>query len=147
MKDLKGFIKTKLRGFLNERKLERFNLSPKTIMNIFLCDHRTPLDIWEQSIKIFKSFDLPTSAGISPGHHRGLAYQVLLDSDIKESQDLCDELISKFQQEPLIVLGKVNVKIKPEPIGEWQDDDLVGPGRYFDRLVREGKRGIFIYLD
>jgi len=25
MKDLKGFIKTKLRGFLNERKLERFD--------------------------------------------------------------------------------------------------------------------------
>ena len=124
-----------------------FNLSPKTIMNIFLCEHRTPLDIWEQSIRIFKSFDLPTSVGISPGHHRGLAYQVLLDSDIKESQDLCEELISKFPQEPLIVLGKVNVKIKPEPIGEWQDDDLVGPGRYFDRLVREGKRGIFIYLD
>jgi hypothetical protein len=36
-------------------------------------------------------------------------------------------------------------KIKDSPIGHWQDDDLVQPGRYFDRLVSEGKTGLVIH--
>ena len=34
--------------------------------------------------------------------------------------------------------------MKDQPIGWWQDNDLVEPGRYFDKLVSEGKSGVFM---
>ena len=37
--------------------------------------------------------------------------------------------------------------MKKIPIGHYYDDDLVEPGRYFDRLVIGRKSGIFIYDD
>ena len=48
--------------------------------------------------------------------------------------------------------SNTNIKIlmdlmKKIPIGHYYDDDLVEPGRYFDRLVIGRKSGIFIYDD
>lgn len=114
----------------------------KTIMNIFLCNYKS--DFWEESISIFKSLNLPTSVKISNGSHRGLAYQILLDVNIEEAKILANQIIKNFPETPLIVISEVMVKMKNTPIGEWQDDSLVEPGRYFDKLVREEKTGVFV---
>jgi hypothetical protein len=37
------------------------------------------------------------------------------------------------------------VKMKTTPIGQWQDDDLVEPGRYFDKLLKSRETGIFVF--
>jgi len=72
----------------------------------------------------------------------------LLDTNIEESASFCKSLLDKFLPEiPLIVIAEVNVKIKNGPIGEWYDDDLVQPGRYFDKLVMQDKKGLFIHDD
>lgn len=115
----------------------------KTIMNIFICEYSYPL--WEECVSIFKSLSFPTSVQISGAHHRGLAFQILLDINLKESIELSNNIINKFPKEPLIVISEVMVKMKDSPIGWYQDNDLVGPGRYFDQLVKEGKTGLFIF--
>ena len=115
----------------------------KIIMNIFLCSYES--DFWTESISIFKSLSLPTSVQISSGSHRGLAFQVLLDINLEDAKILANDIIEKFPETPLIVISEVMVKIKTTPIGQWQDDDLVEPGRYFDKLLKTGETGIFVY--
>ena len=119
-----------------------FEEQKKTIMNMFICEYGSPL--WEECVSIFRSIDFPSSVSISGAHHRGLAFQILLDTGLEESEELANEIAGRFPQEPCIVLAEVFVKMKDCPIGEYQDRDLVGPGRHFDRLVREGKTGIFM---
>ena len=120
-----------------------FEATKKTIMNMFICEYGSPL--WEECVSIFRSIDFPSSAPISGAHHRGLAFQILLDTGLEESAELAREISSRFPQEPCIVLSEAFVKMKGCPIGEYQDESLVGPGRHFERLVREGKTGIFIF--
>lgn len=121
------------------------DLVKKTIMNIFLCDYRS--EFWSECISIFKSLDLPTSVEISGVNYRGLSYQVLLDSSLEDSKILANDIITKFPETPLVVISEVMVQMKSVSIGEWQDDDLVGPGRYFDKLVRDGESGLFLYSE
>lgn len=122
---------------------EDVDMVKKTIMNIFLCNYKS--DFWEESISIFKSLELPTSVQISSGSHKGLAFQVLLDINLEDAKKLANYIIEKFSETPLIVISEVMVKMKTTPIGQWQDDDLVEPGRYFDKLLKTGETGIFVY--
>ena len=122
---------------------EDVDMVKKTIMNIFLCNYKS--DFWEESISIFKSLELPTSVQISSGSHKGLAFQVLLDINLEDAKKLANDIIQKFTETPLIVISEVMVKMKTTPIGQWQDDDLVEPGRYFDKLLKTGETGIFVY--
>lgn len=122
---------------------EDVGMVKKTIMNIFLCNYKS--DFWEESISIFKSLELPTSVQISSGSHKGLAFQVLLDINLEDAKKLANDIIEKFPETPLIVISEVMVKMKTTPIGQWQDDDLVEPGRYFDKLLKTGETGIFVY--
>ena len=117
----------------------------KTIMNLFICFYESPY--WSQSVDILNSLELPTSIEISKGHHRGLAVQVLLDTNLEDSKKIAQDILKKFPEEPLIVLSEIDVIMKKIPIGHYYDDDLVEPGRYFDRLVIGRKSGIFIYDD
>lgn len=134
---------------MSKRLIENFRdfnsgeLVKKTIMNIFICEYSYPL--WEECVSIFKSLSFPTSVQISGAHHRGLAFQILLDTNLEESIELANNIINKFPKEPLIVISEVMVKMKDSPIGWYQDNDLVGPGRYFDQLVKVGKTGLFIF--
>jgi hypothetical protein len=122
------------------KKFER-----KTIMNLFICFYESPY--WEKSIEILRSLQLPTSIEVSKGHHRGLAVQVLLDTNLEDSKRIAEDVFKKFPEEPIIVLSEINVIMKKIPIGHYYDDDLVEPGRYFDQLVSQRKSGIFIYDD
>ncbi len=134
-------------SFLKESKMEK-----KVIMNMFICRREFPIETsnmnpnWVKCVEILRTIKFPTSFGISGASSRGLGVQALLDTNIEESASFCRGLLDKFLPEvPLIVLSEVNVKIKNSPIGEWQDDDLVQPGRYFDKLVSEGKTGLVIF--
>ncbi len=122
---------------------EDIDVVKKTIMNIFLCNYTS--DFWEESISIFKSLELPTSVQISSGSHKGLAYQILLDINLEDAKILANDIIEKFPETPLVVISDVMVKMKTTPIGQWQDDDLVEPGRYFDKLLKSRETGIFVY--
>jgi len=114
----------------------------KVIMNIFICEYNSPF--WTESVFIFNSLNFSTSIQISSASYKGLAYQILLDINLDESIILSNNIIKKFLETPLIVISEVVIKMKSVPIGEWQDIELVEPGRYFDRLVRENVKGIFI---
>lgn len=127
-----------LKTFNENSKFQR-----KTIMNLFICEYESPN--WNESIKIFNSLQLPTSVEISKGHHIGLAFQILLDTNIEQSEKLAKEILIKFPELPLIVISEVDIEMKEMPIGYYFDKSLWEPGRYFDKLVRDGKRGLFIY--
>jgi hypothetical protein len=114
----------------------------KTIMNMFICYHESPN--WYECVDIVNTIKFPTSVEISPAHHRGLGIQVLLDTNLEDSKKFCESIIDMFPEKPLIVLSEVNVVIKDEPIGWYNDKDLTNPGRYFDKLVRENKKGIYV---
>ncbi len=132
--------------FVNEGKMEK-----KVIMNMFICRREYPIGTlntnpnWVNCVEVLRTIEFPTSFEISGASSRGLGVQALLDTNLEESASFCRGLLDKFLPEvPLIVISEVNVKIKNSPIGEWQDDDLVHPGRYFDKLVSEGKTGLVI---
>jgi hypothetical protein len=117
----------------------------KVIFNMFICDYESPN--WKENIEILKSINFPTSIETSKGHHKGLVIQVLLDLDLTSAKKFAEEVKSKFQDDVLIVLAAVNVQMKKQPIGYYFDKSLWEPGRYFDRLVIQNKKGIFIYKD
>jgi hypothetical protein len=134
-------------SFLKESKMEK-----KVIMNMFICRREFPIGTlnpnpnWANCVEILRTIEFPTSFGISGASSRGLGVQALLDTNLEESASFCRVLLDKFLPEvPLIVISEVNVQLKNSPIGEWQDDDLVQPGRYFDKLVSEGKTGLVIH--
>ena len=113
----------------------------KVILNIFICKHMS--QYWEQCVNILHGIKFKTSIDTSTGHHRGLAIQVLLDYDtIKDTKELTNKLLNIFPVTPLIVIGEVDVIFKNIPIGQYQDDSLVGIGRHFDYLVKQGKKGL-----
>lgn len=130
-------------GTSKYRDFEKDQPADKVIFNMFICHYKSPN--WEQSVEILKSIQFPTSVETSKGHHSGLAIQVLLDLDLKSAEDFANEVISKFPETPLIVIAEVNVIMKKQPIGYYFDKDLWEPGRYFDKLVREGKTGLVVY--
>lgn len=119
-------------------------LEKKVIMNMLICDRYSPN--WAESVKISRTIDYPTSVGISRGTPRGLGVQVLLDTDLEESKKFAEHLLTLFPETPLIVLAEVNIMMEDhEHIGYWYQDCLVEPGRWFDELAKEGKRGLFIH--
>jgi hypothetical protein len=133
-------------SFLKESKMEK-----KVIMNMFICRREFPIGTsnmnpnWIKCVEILRTIKFPTSVEISGASSRGLGVQALLDTNIEDSASFCRGLLDKFLPEvPLIVISEVNLQIKDSPIGHWQDDDLVQPGRYFDRLVSEGETGLVI---
>lgn len=134
-------------SFLNESHLVK-----KTLMNMFICGREYPRGSmimnpnWGKCVEILDSIEFPTSVKVSPSSGLGLGVQVLLDINLEDSISFCEKLLTMFPpEEPLIVLAEVNVTMKDDPIGWWYDDDLVQPGRYFDKLIKEGKTGLVIH--
>lgn len=115
----------------------------KIILNLYICGYESPN--WKENVEILNSINFPTSIPTSKGHHRGLAIQVLLDLNIEEAEDYANSLLTMFKTEPTIVIAEVEVNMKNSPIGYYFDQDLWEPGRYFDKLVRQGKKGLYIY--
>ncbi len=124
------------------KKFKEFDKVRKVILNIFICRYISPY--WEECVNILHDIKFPTSIDMSNGHHRGLAIQVLLDyENIEDTKELINKLLNIFPVTPLIVICEVDVVFKNIPIGYYQDESLVGVGRYFDYLVGEGKTGLF----
>lgn len=115
----------------------------KVIFNMFICDYESPN--WKENVEILRGINFPTSIEKSKGYHKGLSIQVLLDMDIQSAKEFSDEIINMFLDKPLIVIADVNVIMKKQPIGYYFDKDLWEPGRYFDKLIESGERGVFIY--
>ena len=130
-------------GTTNYGDFELNKPANKVIFNMFICDYESPN--WKENVEILKSIDFQTSIEKSKGYHKGLAIQVLLDMDIQSAKEFSDEISNMFLDKPLIVIAEVNVIMKKQPIGYYFDKDLWEPGRYFDKLIESGERGVFIY--
>lgn len=116
---------------------------PKVILNMFICEHQSPK--WEECVDLLLPFKFPTSVGISKGHNIGLSLQVLLDyKSIDEAKGILNKLLNYFPITPLIVVSEVYIELKNIPIGWYNDSSLINPGRYFDKLVKNNKKGLFI---
>ena len=118
-------------------------MKSKVILNMYICDYES--QNWKDNVELLNSIEFPTSIPTSIGHSRGLAIQVLLDLNMEESEEYSNLLLTKFKDDPTIVIAEVVVNIKNSPIGLYFDKDLWEPGRYFDNLVRQGKVGLYIY--
>jgi hypothetical protein len=128
----------------NFKKFSNDKSNIKTIMNIFICNYDS-IDNFISSLNIFESINFPTSLKISSSSSVGLGYQILLDLNLKKSENFTKSILDKFPETPLIVLSEVNIDIDYEvAIGEHQDESLIKPGRYFEELISKNKRGIFI---
>jgi hypothetical protein len=115
----------------------------KVIFNMFICKYGS--SNWQENVEKLQDIKFPTSVETSKGHHKGLSIQVLLDLDLASAKKFAEDVRSKFNEDVLIVLAEVNIRMKKQPIGYYFDRDLWAPGRYFDKLVDENKTGIFIY--
>ena len=115
----------------------------KVILNLYICGRES--SNWKENVEILNSIEFPTSIPTSGGHHRGLAIQVLLDLNIEEAEEFATVLLTTFKDDPTIVIAEVEVKMKNSPIGYYFDQDLWEPGRYFDKLISQGKKGLYIH--
>jgi hypothetical protein len=118
-------------------------MKSKVILNMYICDYESPN--WKENVELLNSIEFPTSIPTSGGHHRGLAIQVLLDLNIEEAEEFATVLLTTFKDDPTIVIAEVEVKMKNSPIGYYFDQDLWEPGRYFDKLISQGKKGLYIH--
>jgi hypothetical protein len=141
--DFKNYEGKSFWGSSNYGNFEKDKVEDKVIFNMFICRYESPN--WKQNVEILRDIKFPTSIETSKGHHNGLAIQVLLDLDLESAEKFASEVSDKFLDKPLIVIANVSVAMKRQPIGYYFDKDLWEPGRYFDKLVREKKHGIFIY--
>lgn len=121
------------------------NFIYKTLMNLYICDRGVNNDIWIKSTEIINNFNFPIWINPSFGHWKGYGMQIVLDANLKESIEISKNLINKLPITPLIVLYPINLNKSELPIGEYYDNQLIKPGRYFDKLIKENKKGIFIY--
>jgi len=130
------------------KKYENWVQAEKVIFNIFLCYHESypeNIEKWNDYIQKFKKLDVDWWVKPQPGHHSGLAYQSILNtSDIDEAKEISEKILDVFSDDALIVLSKGEVR-NFEPVGQNFDKAFWGCGRYFDKLVREKKKGIYIY--
>ena len=115
----------------------------KVILNLYICGYESPN--WKENVDILNSIKFPTSIPTSKGHHNGLAIQVLLDLNIEEAEEFSTGLLTTFKDDPTIVIAEVEVNMKNSPIGYYFDQDLWEPGRYFDNLIKKGKKGLYIH--
>lgn len=73
----------------------------------------------------------------------GFGIQSILNTNNKEEANrIANLLYNTFDNDILIVLSRQNVS-NFEPVGQNNDEVFVKPGRYFDGLIKSGKKGIY----
>jgi len=123
---------------------EIFKYEEKVIFNIFLYYHdEDNLEKWKNCIQKFKNLNISWWVEPNTGHHLGLAYQAILDvSDINEAEEISKNILEIFNNDALIVISKQMVH--NYELG-WNNEKAFHEcGRYFDNLVSQGKKGLFI---
>lgn len=126
------------------KKFENFNNIKKGILlNIFVSDYNDPK--WADRTNILKKIleELPNIVQPSMGHSKGLALQTILGVDIKEAKLLAESILKKLDGS-LIVLSEIEFENKNIPVGHMQDEGFIKQGRYFDKLAKENRKGIYI---
>jgi len=114
----------------------------KYLINLFIGFYEN--DDWNKRIKIFKSLDINWYQYPTVGHSLGFAVQGILDTDNKEEAlNICNYINEKLG-ETIIVLSLIDMRGITFPIGQCNDIELVEPGRFFDKKIKEGEFGIFI---
>ena len=74
----------------------------------------------------------------------GFALQSILNtSNLSKAEKIATKLFKRFDENILIVLSKQMVT-NIEPVGENQEEVFVEPGRTFDELVADKKKGIYV---
>ena len=114
----------------------------KYLIYIYFCDYSDPR--FNDFVGRFNDLDINFWVEPSKGHHNGFAIQSILDThSLKRAKQTAKELYETFDDDIVIVLSKQRVSNK-EPIGSNNEDVFTEPGRYFDKLVRQNKKGVYI---
>jgi len=129
------------------KNFDKWIRADKVIINIFLCYYNESQkdNKWTNRLKKFKELK-GVDWWVKPqaGHHLGLAYQSILNTDsIDEAKNIAEYIFDEFNKDILIVLSKQNVR-NFEPVGMNNDEGFTECGRAFDKLVREKEKGIFV---
>lgn len=124
---------------------ENLKYEEKVIFNIFLCYHdEENIEKWMDCLQKFKNLNINWWVEPNVGHHSGLAYQSILDvSNIKEAEEISKDILKIFNDDALIVISKQLVH-NEEPVGRNHEIAFHECGRYFDKLIRQRKKGLFI---
>jgi len=123
---------------INESELET---SEKVLIYIYFCDYED--ENFKKYVDKFNKIDIDFWVKPGKGHHRGFALQSILNtSNLGKAEKIATRLFKIFDENILIVLSKQMVT-NIEPVGENQEDVFVLPGRTFDELVTDKKKGIY----
>jgi len=119
------------------------NIKKGVLLNLFVCDYNDPewINKVTQLNNIIK--ELPNIVTPSKGHYKGLALQTILGVSLDDAKEIANNILEKLDSS-LVVLSEIEFIHKNIPIGHYQDDSLVKPGRYFDKLVKNDKKGLYI---
>lgn len=128
------------------KKYDKWTWDEKIIINIFLCYYNESQkdNKWATYLKRFK--DLKVDWWVQPhaGNIFGLAYQSILNTnDMDDANSIAKYIFNEFDEDILIVLSKQCVR-NYEPVGLNNDEGFTECGRFFDKLVKGRKKGIFV---
>jgi hypothetical protein len=94
--------------------------------------------------KIFRNLEIDWWVKPQTAHHRGVAYQSILNTDdLDIARRTAEYIQSEFDEPILICLSRENIS-RHEPVGESNDKGWWKIGRAFDKMVLEDKKGIHI---
>ena len=121
---------------------EEASTEVKYLLYIYFCDYDDPR--FREFVSKFEDMDIDFWVESGKGHHLGFAIQSILNTHSKKiALDIVERIYNEFDQDILIVLSKQRVS-NIEPIGINNDDVFTEVGRYFDKLVRQKEKGIYI---
>ncbi len=124
-------------GFNNKTTTE-----VKYLIYIYFCDYSDPK--FKEFVDKFENMDIDFWVKPGKGHHMGFAIQSILNTHSKKrAMDTVEKIYNEFDRDILIVISKQKVTNK-EPIGMNQEDVFTEVGRYFDKLVKNNKKGIYL---
>jgi hypothetical protein len=121
---------------------EETSTEVKYLIYIYFCDYDDPRFL--EFVSKYEHMDIDFWVKPGKGHHRGFAIQSILNTHSKKrALDTVERIYNEFNQDILIVLSKQRVS-NIEPIGINNEDVFTEVGRYFDKLVKQTKKGIYI---
>jgi hypothetical protein len=126
------------------KEFKNLNNKKGVLLNAFLTDYYDAE--WEYKVNKLKKIinNLPNMVSPSIGHYKGLGFQTILDTDMKNAKTLAENISENFK-ESTIVLSEIEFDYKENiPVGHYQDSSFVKPGRFFDKLIKDKKIGIYI---
>jgi len=124
------------------RRIIKEETETKFLIYIYFCDYMDPR--FDEYVNRFNNLNIDFWVKPGKGHHNGFTIQSILNTNnLNQAKQITNQIYETFDEDILIVISKQSVS-NTEPIGTNNEKVFTKPGRYFDKLIRKNKKGIYL---